>query len=583
MPTAESKAEKWTKHDLYAFNPTYEWTSYKTQFGAIMSYMTVLFLLSYIFITSRDYVVRPPELVSQGDIDLLQTAEIYRFDIPKIGLRISYTNESDPTNHITALDNKNPYIRFHFRHVIVQDQMRVSDTELQMEDCIVSNIPSLCPLTNETYKLQGTFYNEEYRFIEITVDKCTGENVCASSDEINEKINSGQFRIRAQVSLEAEQFDVEKFHTTGIGSTVSNRSLEYFGLPDIEVQSDIILKARVVSKEQRYAGSPPLPETETNILSFDRRDTSYRPLSARQNRVLSFAIRLDDNVNLQELTYWCPSILDLFGLWGAILSFVSSLSIGFLASVYNKWSFERHFRHAADKKRREAQLMTVSAMEWMRKKGSERTTRNRETIYRSLQTQHDALMVEPDLRLFESHHFDVEGRVDMTAPELKYPTTAFGELRRLAILEHGKKKRAAEFLSLWYGRRLVKKGFIKDPQRRKELFSVPHMVLANYENEEISKKPFSWIFPNRSRSRLRRRKPSPVTQEKTEWENEDVELGGVTASGAKTNESSEESKTDCKATPSYCEDVGRMKNVGSEQEKAQDVIAALDPMSRQRG
>eukprot|EP00977_Amphora_coffeiformis_P008775 scaffold1990_cov181-Amphora_coffeaeformis.AAC.4 len=236
MPITKRKAERWTKHDLYAFNPTYEWTSYKTRFGVVMSYMTVVFLLFYMFITTRDYMVRPPELVSQGDIDLLQTAETYPFTIPKIGLRIGYTNESDPTDRIVALENSNPYVRFHFRHVVVQDQVRVRETELRAEGCIVSSIPSLCPSVNETYKLQGTFYKQEFRFLEIYLDKCIGEDACAPIDEINEKLSSGQFRVRAQVSLESEQFDVEKFHATGIGSTVSNRSLEYFGLPGLEVQ-----------------------------------------------------------------------------------------------------------------------------------------------------------------------------------------------------------------------------------------------------------------------------------------------------------------------------------------------------------
>ena len=59
----------------------------------------------------------------------------------------------------------------------------------------------------------------------------------------------------------------------------------------------------------------------------------------------------------------------------------------------------------------------------------------------------------------------------MTAAELKFPSTPFGELRRLAIQEHSQKKRAAQFLSVWYAGHLVRKGFIKDEQRRRELFA----------------------------------------------------------------------------------------------------------------
>jgi hypothetical protein len=109
-------------------------------------------------------------------------------------------------------------------------------------------------------------------------------------------------------------------------------------------------------------------------------------------------------------------------------------------------------------------------MEWIRN-NKIHATRNRDDMYDNLQTRYDALMVEPDIRLFETHHFDNEGRMAMNAAELKFPSTAFGELRRLAIMEHGKKKRAAQFISLWYGRHLVRKGFIKDEKRRRELFA----------------------------------------------------------------------------------------------------------------
>ena len=91
-------------------------------------------------------------------------------------------------------------------------------------------------------------------------------------------------------------------------------------------------------------------------------------------------------------------------------------------------------------------------------------------------------MIEPDIRLFETHHFDNDGRMAMTAAELKFPSTPFGELRRLAIQEHSKKKRAAQFLSVWYGRHLVRKGFVKDERRRRELFAPAYEELSGTRN-----------------------------------------------------------------------------------------------------
>jgi len=230
------------------------------------------------------------------------------------------------------------------------------------------------------------------------------------------------------------------------------------------------MQARRISKEQRYAGSPPLPETEIHVLSLRGRETNFLPRTRNETNLLTFVLRLADNVKLEEVSYWCPSILDLFGLWGAMASFAASLSLGFIAYQYNKWNFHRHFHDATLRKRRDAQQQTLATMQWLRNSHPS-VTPNRDHMYKNLQAQYDALMIEPDIRLFETHHFDNDGRMAMTAAELKFPSTPFGELRRLAIQEHSKKKRAAQFLSVWYAGHLVRKGFIKDEQRRRELFA----------------------------------------------------------------------------------------------------------------
>jgi len=519
--------------------------------------------------------MRPPELVSQGDIDIVQVAEEYHFAVPRLGLRLGYTSETDPTDRTIALDNSNPYVRYHFRHVVVRDKKRVRQTPLPVASCVVSNNLSACPLVNSTYKLQGTIDKYEFEFLEILVDKCQGDPSCAPMEEINEKLQSGEFRIRAQLNLQAEQFDVERYHEVGVGSVASNRSLETFNIPNIEVQNEIIFKARKVSKEQRYIGSPPMPEVETNVLSFNRREMNYRPRTAREKNLVSFIIRIDDNIQLEEVSYWCPSILDLFGLWGAMASFIASLSIGFIAMAYNKWSFERHFKHMTLKKRREAQMLTLSAMEWMREKEDHLQTRSRKEIYKSLQSHYDALVVEPDIRLFESHHFDYEGRVEMSAAELNFPTTAFGELRRIAILEHGKKKRAALFLSLWYGRLLVKKGFITDPARRRELFSPLEGAV---------------ILPPRKKRTLetvlrRRRRTEPY-----EWQLDDIEAGEVKKEHSTGHEISSDvsSNASRNSNPHDSEEEASGKGtehdcdvpMGGEQAKAARIIAELDPLTK---
>jgi hypothetical protein len=520
------------KQDIFAYNPHYEWTSYKTYVGTALPYRTIAFVLFCITVTCRDYEIRPPELVSHGDIDLLTVAEEYPFAVPRFGIRISYstaaaatTTSTTSTNSSTtaaanntsstsattttaaALENANRYVRFQTATV---------------QDCVVASIASVCPVLplppssqlpsssqeqgnnaaanwNDTY-LQGTYYKKHYRFVEVTITKCSNDTTinyasqqspteCAPLDEINALLESGGLQIYVQLGIEGQQIDVERFHATGAGITVSDRSFGYSALPALQVLSDIYLQPHTVYKKQRYIGSPPLPETIINLLSIDRRDTVYRPRKVNETALMTFVLRLSDNIQLEEISYWCPSLLDLFGLWGAMASFAASLSLGLIALQYNRWRFHRQFRKVALQKRRESQQQTLASMKRVRSNNNNKRApdagatnghddhRNREDdnnhtqIYENLQSQYDALMVEPDIRLFEEHHFRSNGRLIMSPEELKFPSTAFGELRRLAIVEHGKKKRVAQFISVRYVRHLAQKGFITDQRRLHELFS----------------------------------------------------------------------------------------------------------------
>jgi hypothetical protein len=631
---AMAGAIKAAHHDIYSYSPFYEWTSYKTCFGMFLSWISIFFIVFYVALTMRDYIMRPPELVSQGDIDLLTTPEEYRFAIPKIGLRLEYDNSSEPEieQQTVGLSNENPYVELHFRHVVMRDQVRVKETELESQDCEVALIPSICPVVGPEQKLQGVMQTSEFEFLEISVDKCTSSNgsnkTCAPLRVIDSSLESGEFRVRTSLSIAAQQFDVERFHATGNGAVPSNRSMIFYSLPGLEVQGDIIFKARKIQKEQRYIGSPPLPETEARVLSFSRREITYMPRPASGANLLTFVVRIDDNVRLEEVAYWCPSILDLFGLWGAMASFIASLSIGFLANTYNRWRFHRHFYHMANVKRQEARRMIEATMEWMRKKDNNRDTSSdgssgncfaksstrqdrirRREIYKNLQEQYDMCMVEPDLRLFESHHFDKQGHVNMSAAELKFPSTAFGELRRLAIVEHGKKKRAARFLSLWYGRLLVKRGFIKDPQRRRELFSpisstpvARASIPFNFDEKVGLVKRMKSVFDMQSPSPLRRRKNRKRGEEsnstssqdqhsmESPWISPDIETGEMNAKKGSCTAHEQTNNSPTSLSVGVHERSTRQvdmsgalrcaKEVNVQQQQALRVIAQLDPMTK---
>ena len=187
----------------------------------------------------------------------------------------------------------------------------------------------------------------------------------------------------------------------------------------------------------------------------------------------------------------------------------------------------------------------------------------------------------------------------MSAAELKYPSTAFGELRRLAIVEHGKKKRAARFLSLWYGRQLVKRGFIKDAQRRRELFSplssTPFAAAStpfSFDDKNGVVERVKSVFHMPSLSPLRRRRnrkweASDNSQQSEDqesldnpWPCRDIEIGVVDDS----NEQYKEHEETHKSSKSWSVDAQEidlpLKEDRAQKQQALHVIAQLDPLTK---
>ncbi len=219
------------RQDIYAYNPTYEWTSHKTRVGMALSYLFPFMWL------------------------------------PTFGLRVGYTNSQQQWDSRGC-------------------RQLCSSTGQRQSICSISN-SIRCHERSSSHQWnwigRARLHCQQYSF---------ALSDCPSLSVINDKISSGEFRIRALVSIESEQFDVERFHETGSGFAISNRSFEYYGLdverfhetgsgfaisnrsfeyyglPNVEVHSDIYMQARRISKEQRYIGSPPLPQTEINVLSL---------------------------------------------------------------------------------------------------------------------------------------------------------------------------------------------------------------------------------------------------------------------------------------------------------------------------
>ena len=58
-----------------------------------------------------------------------------------------------------------------------------------------------------------------------------------------------------------------------------------------------------------------MPEEIIDVLSYYNREIDLVPRLTQETNLMTIHIRLAENVKQEEIAYWCPSILDLFGLW----------------------------------------------------------------------------------------------------------------------------------------------------------------------------------------------------------------------------------------------------------------------------
>jgi hypothetical protein len=65
-------------------------------------------------------------------------------------------------------------------------------------------------------------------------------------------------------------------------------------------------------------------------------------LADLQTTYFKFFVRLDP-VESNERVLPTTTLLDLFGRFGAVFSFLSTLTIGFLTLRFNRWSFRKEF------------------------------------------------------------------------------------------------------------------------------------------------------------------------------------------------------------------------------------------------
>ncbi len=188
----------------------------------------------------------------------------------------------------------------------------------------------------------------------------------------------------------------------------------------------------IVKIEERFLGSPPLPEKTLKMITYRDMATTYKHVKEDRKPVMNFYFRLHSQISSEEVQYWVRSLLDLFSYWGAMASFLSACSFGVLASWYNRWRFRSNFKKE-----------TVAAM-----KNTSKLTSKHRSVSGS---------IFEDIRLFNQSDFDKMGQLQMTREEFYFPSTPYGEIRKIALIEHLRKRDAANVIGSWYKRYLFQR------------------------------------------------------------------------------------------------------------------------------
>ena len=497
--------------DLYGYDPSYELATFKTWAGVALSKLTMVALLFYVGFTAHDFVTRPPELVANQKIELPDSVGTMLFDVPDISVSMAYSIVTHDENRTTIVSNKtyldakntDRHFRYSFSHRTIQEQDRRPRTivDIPSIESVVGNVGhELCPDKSKlsgNYVLEGDYTKPKYQYLQLRVEKCLDSPECAPLDETNAILDSGEAQIK--IYLKTQLFDVNTFHKTGNGVFDNLASWRLWGMNRVEQRYEMIFQPFFITEDERFAGSPPLPQKFTTFLGFNHLETIMQPRTDDLPDIGTWYFRLDNSVHVENITYWSRSLFDLFAMWGAMASFLFQLSFGLVARVYNKWKFHKYFVKSSGKMKDEAESKITTAMNLIAPGGK----RSAE-LYKAIRSQFDLMIVQPDVRLFDAHHFDNVGRMIATPEELRFPSTAYGHVRKFANAQFMMEYRAATIISRWYARSLHERSRIPISNRRLQLSSkelsrqLPITFSRSFSKENNGSYSRPTILPSRS-------------------------------------------------------------------------------------
>ena len=445
--------------DMYGATPSYDVPSFKSWVGVFMTALTLAIFLPYVGSTFYQYIVKAPDLFYQGEIPVVGIA----YDVPQVvAINVEYA-DSTGTGQILDADNLDRFFRLRAVHTTVRnrDAEPREYLDLKFKSCWLPGpaedspkFRTICLDIPDGLQLRGEYVDESYKYIELNVIDCIdgagddtfAASTCASREEIDAAVQDG---VKVEFSVVVQNIDLDLYHTRGMdGAIVKKQAQERFYLfPGTRLLNEVYLQGRNFYHEVPHIGSPPITPPEQAILDFGNIDSRIRAYKPSNGEHMTFFIRLKQKVRIEQTSYWTPTIMDLLGMWGAVFSFLSTMSFGLVATCYNQKKGDKSFQ-------------------------------KRTRMLNDDDEEHGDVIMDMDIRLFNKEHFDDNGRLRLTKEEIYNPTTVFGELRRFAMIEHIRRQNAAKKLSSFFRRKFSTTSSIFKSNRVKAVDVVEAAKLA---------------------------------------------------------------------------------------------------------
>eukprot|EP00347_Sterkiella_histriomuscorum_P023757 403333491 len=328
-----SVSSKFKLIDIYGqqINLTYKGDdSFKTMPGAFASVLIIFMILAFSVFRSIVLFTRNDPNISKASFQQdLNTAGKYKpyeygFDLAfGVGVPLdakygSYQIRETYFYYTDQLDSNGNPIRLRTRTIIPFERCGTELLKYPKTDEIVKyGISDMMCFKNANYSLQGDFYSEEFRYLDIKLLKCknstSSKTICASKEEIDTFFNAKQFK----VAFINQYFDFQDFSSPvkqyiddslfwELDTRINRMANFYIQKQEAQLQDDLLqlgqkksLKFAQVSNQRTYDDfyDEAAGEFVAMYIRYDYRYDIYN------RQVYSILVLLGDIGGLQQSLY----------------------------------------------------------------------------------------------------------------------------------------------------------------------------------------------------------------------------------------------------------------------------------------